>query len=101
MIQELLELRNRNAKAGKNTAPWGVSNDSDWRLVCTLLVGHKIVAVKRGADSKESFPQDENPIVITLENGLELHFSGWGYDACGLSLGLSWPELETIPNGQR
>lgn len=51
------------------------------------VVGRTIVAATREGDSGATWHNgEENTVVLTLDNGVEIEFSGWGQDLSGLSI---------------
>lgn len=53
--------------------------------VTHLLIGRTITAFVREPYSGEDWGHGENSVTITLDDGAELSFTGWGYDASGLN----------------
>ena len=54
-----------------------------------FIVGKVVQSVVREEDSKESWPQNENCILITFSDGSQLYIGAWGYDASGVTAHLS------------
>lgn len=57
------------------------ANIDEWR---PRIVGRTITAFDREPDSKEEWPQGENSVTLTLDDGTRLEFYGWGYDSSGV-----------------
>jgi hypothetical protein len=57
-----------------------ITNNDDLQVI----VGHTIVAAHRAPDSRDPWACGENTVTLTLDNGAQVEFVGWGYDASGV-----------------
>ena len=96
------KIRERNALKYHPTRedcydlPWEVDDETVDEMK-NLTLGHIITSVMREPSSKEDFPQGANDVVISLDNGISLRFSSWGYDAWGVTTLISPPAGCEIP----
>lgn len=57
-------------------------NFSDFKV---LIEGRRIISIVRAKNAPpNSWEHGENHVTITLDDGAELFFTGWGHDASGL-----------------
>jgi hypothetical protein len=69
-------------ESAKNEPPWKVE-DSSFAHLIPLVVGRTIVRIERTPNSGSEFEQGANQVTVYLDNGAEIHFGSWGYDADG------------------
>jgi hypothetical protein len=50
------------------------------------LVGRTIVKAERDPPSSDPWPYEDQSLTLTLDDGTEWYFSGWGHDASGLEI---------------
>ena len=58
--------------------------DDNAEKILGRFTGLKVASIVRSPDSGESFPQGDNNVDITFEDGSQLHLTSWGYDASGI-----------------
>jgi hypothetical protein len=62
------------------------------------LVGRTIVTAQRDPKSGEEWGLYEESLTLTLDDGTEWHFAGYGYDASGLDIHCKFPASQPNAN---